>query len=466
MVLTDTVSGAQSRHVWPLNLANTTNQTDNWVGFTAGSSSGSGYWYINTWSYTASAGTRLTTPTFSPASGQYAGTQTVTISYPAGSTCYYTVNGLLPTTTSTLYSGPITVSANEVIKAVAIQTGYTDSLVGLSTYTIGTSNTINFPSGFSAGNLVTAGNAYLSGSAYRVTDTTQNTAGAVWFGAPVNVSSFSTTFDLQWGGSGQGGCFVLQNNQAAYPTQAYTQLTGVQITGTSGQISFTNPSTLRVGQGVMLSGTYGGTGSISGYPNALTTYVVTAAGAGTATLAVLQNNSNPTTLTTTAGTPTGLLWSVLDLSWSLGETPLGGSGQALGYGGLNATNWSSGNSACLGTAYGLLNSIALAFTQYNINGDPANSVGLYTNGDNPFGNGIATGLTFSSGHIFSVTLTYSGTTLAISMTDQTTLANFSHNFTGINIASIVGASTAYAGITGGSGGGAAAVLAITNWTGF
>ena len=219
MVLQDTTTNAQARFAWPLNLANTTNATGNYVGFTAGTAA-LGLFELLTWSYWSGYNTRLATPTFSPAAGQYSGTQTVTISYPPGSTCYYTTNGLLPTSSSTRYTGPITVSSGTVLQAVAIQAGFTDSLVATGNYQINTSNLINFPSGFSVGNLVTAGYAYVSGSTVRVSDTANNTAGAAWFPALVNISSFSTAFTVRWnsGAGGNGMCFVIQNNPQPYST--------------------------------------------------------------------------------------------------------------------------------------------------------------------------------------------------------------------------------------------------------
>jgi hypothetical protein len=86
------------------------------------------------------------TPTFSPAAGSYSGTQTVTISdSTTGSSIYLTTDGTTPTypiTGSTrLYSAPITVSASETIKAIAIATGYTTSAVGSAAYVIGSGGT-------------------------------------------------------------------------------------------------------------------------------------------------------------------------------------------------------------------------------------------------------------------------------------------------------------------------------------
>jgi hypothetical protein len=252
-----------------------------------------------------------------------------------------------------------------VIQAVAIQSGYTDSLVGTGAYQINTSNVINFPSGFSSSSLITVGYAYLNGSAINLTDTQTSTAGAAWFPIPVTVTSFSTSFVLLWGSSGQGMCFVIQNNPPAYPTAS----------------------------------------------NAI--------------------------------------------NWSGGPTVVGASSGGMGYGGMNALNGTPGQS------FGILNSVAISFNQYP-GPDPANGVGLYTNGANPYGSQIATGLNYSSGHPFNVSLSYSGNTLSLSMTDTVTGATFSHNFT-IDIPTTVGGGTAYVGFTGGTGG-ASSVQSVESWT--
>ena len=50
---------------------------------------------------------------------------------------YYTTNGATPTTSSTKYAAPISVTTTETLKAVAVATGYTNSAVATGAYTIG-----------------------------------------------------------------------------------------------------------------------------------------------------------------------------------------------------------------------------------------------------------------------------------------------------------------------------------------
>jgi N-acetylmuramoyl-L-alanine amidase len=76
------------------------------------------------------------TPSFSPGGGTYTGAQSVTISASSGTTIYYTTNGTAPTTSSSLYSGPIAVSASTTIEAIAVETGYNTSPVATAAYII------------------------------------------------------------------------------------------------------------------------------------------------------------------------------------------------------------------------------------------------------------------------------------------------------------------------------------------
>lgn len=82
-------------------------------------------------------------------------------------------------------------------------------------------------------------------------------------------------------------------------------------------------------------------------------------------------------------------------------------------------------------------------------GSTANSVGLYEGLQDPTTNSVAvTGLTFLNGNPITVAVTYSGTTLTLTLTDTVTAGTFTHTWTGVNIATDVGASSAYFGFTG------------------
>lgn len=98
-------------------------------------------------------------PTFSPAAGSYSSNQSVTLSCAtSGAVIYYTTDGSNPTTSSTVYSGEITLTeGTTTIKAVAVKDG-NSSAQAEATYTIvydryyvvGEPNTV-FPSGWSIG---------------------------------------------------------------------------------------------------------------------------------------------------------------------------------------------------------------------------------------------------------------------------------------------------------------------------
>jgi Chitobiase/beta-hexosaminidase C-terminal domain/Beta-propeller repeat/NHL repeat len=79
-------------------------------------------------------------PVFSLAAGTYNGTQTVSITdATVGATIYYTVDGSIPSASSTRYTVPLSLSASETIKAIAIASpaaGLANSPVAIAAYTI------------------------------------------------------------------------------------------------------------------------------------------------------------------------------------------------------------------------------------------------------------------------------------------------------------------------------------------
>lgn len=76
-------------------------------------------------------------PEFTPAQGTYSETQNVSFNCSTeGATIYYTTDGSTPTTSCAVYNGPITVSKNTTIKAIACCEGMANSAVSTATYTI------------------------------------------------------------------------------------------------------------------------------------------------------------------------------------------------------------------------------------------------------------------------------------------------------------------------------------------
>ena len=76
-------------------------------------------------------------PYFSLAGGHYTTPQVLTLTDATpGATIYYTTNGTTPTTSSTKYTGPITISTSETVIAIAAASGYTNSNPASKAYTI------------------------------------------------------------------------------------------------------------------------------------------------------------------------------------------------------------------------------------------------------------------------------------------------------------------------------------------
>jgi len=86
---------------------------------------------------------KVNQPVCSPEGGIYATNQTVTLtSSTGGATIYYTLDGSEPTTSSTVYTSPITISATESIQAKAFKSGYSDSTTSTESYILNFTSTM------------------------------------------------------------------------------------------------------------------------------------------------------------------------------------------------------------------------------------------------------------------------------------------------------------------------------------
>jgi hypothetical protein len=257
MTLRDTATNAQYRMSWPIDIPSIMGGNSAYIGFTGGTIQPMAQ-KVLTWSFSEGYAPRLPAPVFSAAGGAYPSGQSVSISANPGATIYYTTNGQQPTSSSNKYTGPISVTSSEVVQAIAIATGSTDSLVAVANYQIAPVGTplINFPSGFAnASNLVTVnGSAKLNGSAIQLTDSVNNLeAGAAWYVVPVNVQSFTTSFTLQLlNPNANGMTFAIQNQPPASSDKSILYVSG-------------GPNAIGNNQsGLGYSGSTGGDGQLTG----------------------------------------------------------------------------------------------------------------------------------------------------------------------------------------------------------
>ena len=138
------------------------------------------------------------TPSFSPAGGTYSTKQSVTItSVTAGSVIHYTTDGSMPTTSSPVYSGPISVSTTQTVNAIAVAAGYSTSSVGSASYTI-TLSAAATPSFSPAGGTYTTNQSVTIASAtagsviHYTTDGSAPTANSPVYSGPISVSTTQT----------------------------------------------------------------------------------------------------------------------------------------------------------------------------------------------------------------------------------------------------------------------------------
>ncbi|SNT43234.1 Sugar lactone lactonase YvrE [Granulicella rosea] len=148
---------------------------------------------------TYSTGLAAATPVFSPAAGSYSAAQTVSISTSSPDTSiYYTTDGSTPTTSSNIYTAPITVAASQTVNAIATGAGYTSSPVASAAYTITGSlpypGAVTFspaPGNYSIAQTVSI-TAPISGAVYYTTDGSTPTTSSTLYTGPITVSTPET----------------------------------------------------------------------------------------------------------------------------------------------------------------------------------------------------------------------------------------------------------------------------------
>jgi hypothetical protein len=194
LILIDTVSGVSFTTSSAMNIPAIIGGNTAYVGFTAGP--GATQTILN-WTYVgSSASTPATaTPIFTPAPGTYSGAQMVTITdATSGAVIHYTTDGSPPTTSSAVYSAPLSVSANETLTAIAVASGYTTSAVGTAAYKIRTASPSFTPvAGTYAGpQVVTIADATSGAVIHYTTDGSTPTTSSTQYSSAVSVNANET----------------------------------------------------------------------------------------------------------------------------------------------------------------------------------------------------------------------------------------------------------------------------------
>jgi len=380
------------------------------------------------------------TPVISPASQTFTGTLSVTITdSTGGASIYYTTDGSAPTTSSTKYTGPISVSTTQTITAIASASGFLQSPAASQTYTL--QNQVASPvfspasSSFTSPLSVTISDSTTGAKIYYTTDGSTPTTASALYSSPITVS-VTTTIKAIAAATG------MTNSNVVNATYTYA--------GNSG----------------------GGTGSnfINGFSNALSVMTFNGSTGLADTRLQLTDGGGYEAASAWFNAPVNVQAFTNDFTFQIanpgadgftftiqgaGLNAIGGYGGGLGY----------GQGICGATTGGIANSVAIKFDIYDNCGEGASSTGLYTNGNSPTMPSVNlanNGIDLHDGSTFSVHMVYDGNTLAMTITDGVTGASYTTSWT-ISIPQIVGSNTAYVGFTGGTGG-LSASQKIETWT--
>ncbi len=440
LTLTDPVVNKTFTHTFPINIPATIGSNTAYIGFTGGSGGETSSQKILTWTLTSQAGSVTQTPTFSPAGGSFTTAQSVNLSDGTpGAVIYYTIDGSTPTTSSTVYSTPISVDSGSVtIKAIAQATGFSASSVGSATFNIQPTATATpaFSPGtgtYTSAQSVTISDATSGAVIYYTTDGSTPTTSSVVYSAAISVTANSTLKAL----AAAPGFAQSAVASAAYVIQA----------GGSGNINFAGgfPSAT----GLQLN-------SVAKV-NSSHFLQITDGGQSEAGSAFWTTPVNIQAFTTnfTFQLSSAVADGFTSPSKMLGRRHLAESGAAWGTGRIRVRGrrlesrrvWLSNSIFSATQARARIPQVYSSMAPCRLlRRSPLRPLGSCCRAVTPS----------------PAQLVYNGTTLTLSLTDTVTNNTFSQAFT-VNIPSTVGGNTAYVGFTGGTGG-STAIQNITTWT--
>ena len=363
-------------------------------------------------------------PSISPVAESFTGTIGVAITdSTAGASIFYSTTGTA-TTSSTPYTGPISVNTTETISAIASAPGFLQSLPTSETYTLQTQTLMPtfsvVPGSYATAQTVTISDASPSPTIYYAINGTASTSSTPFAGtATVTVGQSETI-----------------NAIATSPSlSASPQASATYAIGSGTGISFSNGFSTSAS-----SMTFNGSTDLDDTRLQLTDGLTDEAGTAWFNTKVnIQNFTNTFTFQLSNPNADGFTFTIQNA----GLTALGPLGGGLGYGPDTP-----------GGTGGIPTSVAIKFDLYDNNGEGDDSIGLYTDGASPttpFTDLSTTPINLHSDDTFTANMVYNGTTLTLTITDGVTGGTFQTSWT-VNIPQIVGANTAYVGFTGGTGG--------------
>jgi hypothetical protein len=371
--------------------------------------------------------TTAATPVIAPNGGTFSTSpQTVSITSATSSAqIYYTLDGSTPTTASTQYSDPITISTNTTLNAIASAAGYLQSAVASAVFSFSNqtpSVTFTPAAGtYSAAQQVTISDPDPNAQIYFTTDGSTPSASSTQYTGPITVAISETVnaiaIDPSLTNSNvASAAYVITAGGETFNFAGFATTTGLTLNGTT---IASNDTRLQLTDGGLNQA-----GSV--FWN---------------TPINIQAFTTQFTFQLSLAQANGFTFTIQNN----GATALGGNSAGLGYQGIG-------------------NSVAVKFNFYNYENEGNDSTGVYTNGEAPVANSVdisPSGIELNSDDGITATITYDGTTLTLTLVDGVTGNTFTTS-QAINIPQVIGSNTAYVGFTGGTGG-LSASQKLTSW---